>query len=130
MLTAFLLYLGLFFAPVQQLSQVFDGYQQARIGLRRIGDLLRTPTTVPDDGTARRCPAGCAARWSCATSASPTPARTGPALDGVSLRVAPGETVALVGATGGRQVDVVKSSPWSTNLGQWQCARRRGVDVL
>ena len=50
-LTAFLLYLGLFFAPVQQLSQVFDGYQQARIGLRRIGDLLRTPTTVPDDGT-------------------------------------------------------------------------------
>ena len=50
-LTAFLLYLGLFFAPVQQLSQVFDGYQQARIGLRRIGDLLRTPTTVPDEGT-------------------------------------------------------------------------------
>ena len=26
-LTAFLLYLGLFFAPVQQLSEVFDGYQ-------------------------------------------------------------------------------------------------------
>ena len=53
-LIAFLLYLGLFFAPVQQLSQVFDGYQQARIGLRRIGDLLRTPTTVPDEGTLER----------------------------------------------------------------------------
>ncbi|HEX8518081.1 MAG TPA: ABC transporter ATP-binding protein, partial [Pseudonocardia sp.] len=49
-LTAFLIYMGLFFAPVQQLSQVFDGYQQARIGLRRIGELLRTPTTVPDEG--------------------------------------------------------------------------------
>ena len=31
-LIAFLLYLGLFFAPVQQLSQVFDGYQQAASG--------------------------------------------------------------------------------------------------
>src|SRR5205823_662356 len=46
-LVAFLLYLGLFFSPVQQLSGVFDGYQQAKVGLRRIGDLLRTPTSVP-----------------------------------------------------------------------------------
>ena len=45
-LTAFLLYLGMFFTPVQQLSQVFDGYQQARVGLLRIAELLRTPTTV------------------------------------------------------------------------------------
>ena len=34
-LLAFLLYLGLFFAPVQQLSTVFDGYQQAKVGLQR-----------------------------------------------------------------------------------------------
>src|SRR5690606_12845199 len=46
-LMAFVLYLGLFFSPVQQLSSVFDGYQQAKVGLRRIGDLLRTPTSVP-----------------------------------------------------------------------------------
>lgn len=45
-LVAFLLYVDLFFAPVQQLSQVFDGYQQAAVGLRRLRDLLRTPTTV------------------------------------------------------------------------------------
>ena len=44
-LIAFLLYLDTFFAPVQQLSQVFDGYQQAAVGLRRIRDLLRTPTS-------------------------------------------------------------------------------------
>jgi len=50
-LTAFLLYLAMFFAPVQQLSQVFDGYQQAKVGLSRIGDLLRTPTSVPDAGS-------------------------------------------------------------------------------
>ena len=34
-LIAFLLYLNLFFAPIQQLSQVFDSYQQARVVDRR-----------------------------------------------------------------------------------------------
>src|SRR5207253_890215 len=46
-LIAFLLYVELFFAPVQQLSQVFDGYQQAAVGLRRLRELLRTPTSTP-----------------------------------------------------------------------------------
>ena len=46
-LIAFLLYLNLFFAPIQQLSQVFDSYQQARVAISRITELLDTPTTVP-----------------------------------------------------------------------------------
>ncbi len=46
-LIAFLLYLNLFFAPIQQLSQVFDSYQQARVAVSRITELLETPTTVP-----------------------------------------------------------------------------------
>ena len=46
-LIAFLLYLNLFFAPIQQLSQVFDSYQQARVAIDRITELLDTPTTVP-----------------------------------------------------------------------------------
>ena len=47
-LIAFLLYLDLFFSPIQQLSQVFDTYQQARVALDRIGDLLATPTSTPE----------------------------------------------------------------------------------
>ena len=39
-LIAYLLYIDMVFSPVQQLSQVFDGYQQAMVGLRRITDLL------------------------------------------------------------------------------------------
>jgi hypothetical protein len=35
---------------VQQLSQVFDGYQQAAVGLRRIRELLNTPISVPAPG--------------------------------------------------------------------------------
>lgn len=46
-LVAYLLYIDLFFAPVQQLSQVFDGYQQASVSLGRIQELLREPTTTP-----------------------------------------------------------------------------------
>ncbi len=46
-LVAYLLYIDLFFAPVQQLSQVFDGYQQATVSLRRVQELLREPTTTP-----------------------------------------------------------------------------------
>ncbi len=60
-LIAFFLYLEAFFGPVQQLSQVFDGYQQASVGLSRLKDLLRTPTGTPESagpgagaGAARR----------------------------------------------------------------------------
>ncbi|HJE85288.1 MAG TPA: ABC transporter ATP-binding protein, partial [Corynebacterium amycolatum] len=49
-LVAFTLYLGLLFGPIQQLSHVFDGYQQAKVGLNRIGDLLQT-APMPDHGT-------------------------------------------------------------------------------
>lgn len=106
-LTAFLLYLGLFFAPVQQLSQVFDGYQQARIGLRRIGELLRTPTTVPDDGT-REVHGRLRGEVELRDVGFHYGGTDRPALSDVSLRVAPGETVALVGATGAGKSTMVK----------------------
>ena len=52
-LIAYLLYIDMVFAPIQQLSQVFDGYQQASVGLARMKDLLRlrtsTPAALPDD---------------------------------------------------------------------------------
>ena len=109
-LTAFLLYLGLFFAPVQQLSQVFDGYQQARIGLTRIGELLRTPTSVPEVPAGQEVPVperlrGGVELRDVTFRYSPDAA---PALDDVSLVVAPGETMALVGATGAGKSTLVK----------------------
>jgi ATP-binding cassette subfamily B protein len=106
-LTAFLIYMGLFFAPVQQLSQVFDGYQQARIGLRRIGELLRTPTTVPDEGTVE-VPGRLRGEVELRDVGFAYTGADRPALDRVSLRVLPGETVALVGATGAGKSTLVK----------------------
>jgi len=55
-LIAYLLYIDMVFAPIQQLSQVFDGYQQAAVGFSRIKELLRLRTTVPAAATRCRCP--------------------------------------------------------------------------
>src|SRR6185503_11339276 len=46
-LIAFLLYVDLFFDPIQQLSQTFDSYQQARVSLDRIDELLSLESSVP-----------------------------------------------------------------------------------
>jgi ATP-binding cassette subfamily B protein len=109
-LTAFLLYLAMFFTPIQQLSQVFDGYQQARVGLSRITELLRTPTTVPPEPAGEPVPVPARLRGE-VELADVSFAYTGtvePARPDRSRPVAPGETVALVGATGAGKSTLVK----------------------
>jgi ATP-binding cassette, subfamily B, bacterial len=106
-LVAYLLYIDMLFSPVQQLSQVFDGYQQAAVGLRRIGALLRTPTSTPQ--AARPHPVTHrSARIELRDVGFSYTAGERPALTGVNLEVAPGETVALVGETGAGKSTIVK----------------------
>ncbi|MFD0374819.1 ABC transporter ATP-binding protein [Streptomyces sp. NPDC127112] len=111
-LVAYLLYIDLFFAPVQQLSQVFDGYQQATVSLGRIQDLLREPTTTPPPAAPREVTAlrGEIAfedvRFAYATAEER--GEKGEALGGISLRIPAGQTVAFVGETGAGKSTLVK----------------------
>ncbi|MFJ8308340.1 MULTISPECIES: ABC transporter ATP-binding protein [unclassified Streptomyces] len=105
-LVAYLLYIDLFFAPVQQLSQVFDGYQQAAVSLKRIQELLQEKTST-------------------AAAAEPLDVLSlrgdiafedvdfaygddEEALKGVALRIPAGQTVAFVGETGAGKSTLVK----------------------
>ena len=106
-LIAYLLYLDMLFSPVQQISQVFDGYQQAAVGLRRIRELLHTPTSTPQAAHPRPAPRG-RARIELRDVHFRYAGAVQEALAGVSLTVAPGETVALVGQTGAGKSTLVK----------------------
>ncbi len=107
-LVAFLLYMGQFFAPVQQLSNVFDGYQQAKVGLRRIGALLRTPSSVVEAAAPVAVPDRLDGRVAMRDVSFRYAGTERPALRGIRAAVAPGETIALVGETGAGKSTVVK----------------------
>ncbi len=106
-LIAYLLYIDMVFSPVQQLSQVFDGYQQAMVGLRRITDLLRLGTSTPP--AARPVPAGrLRGRIELRDVDFSYSGSAANAINGISLAIEPGETVALVGQTGAGKSTLVK----------------------
>jgi ATP-binding cassette subfamily B protein len=106
-LIAYLLYLDLLFTPVQQLSQVFDGYQQAEVGLRRIRDLLRTPTSVPPAAHPVALPKQLG-QLELDDVVFTYGGTTTPAVAGVALSIPPGQTVALVGETGAGKSTLMK----------------------
>jgi ATP-binding cassette subfamily B protein len=106
-LIAYLLYIDMVFAPVQQLSQVFDGYQQAMVGLSRITDLLRVRTSTPAPADPVE-PGALRGRIELRDVDFSYGAGDTNALSGVNLTIKPGETVALVGQTGAGKSTLVK----------------------
>ena len=106
-LIAYLLYIDMVFSPVQQLSQVFDGYQQAVVGLRRIKDLLRLPTSTPEPQRPLRV-ARLDGRIEFRGVHFGYDSSGRAAIAGVDLDIEPGETVALVGQTGAGKSTLVK----------------------
>ncbi|MEU3952400.1 ABC transporter ATP-binding protein [Streptomyces achromogenes] len=105
-LVAYLLYIDLFFAPVQQLSQIFDGYQQATVSLGRIQELLREPTSTKtadaplDVLSLRGDIAFEGVRFAYGDEEE--------ALTGIDLTIPAGQTVAFVGETGAGKSTLVK----------------------
>ncbi|MFI9027505.1 ABC transporter ATP-binding protein [Streptomyces sp. NPDC053560] len=109
-LVAYLLYIDLFFAPVQQLSQVFDGYQQASVSLGRIQELLREPTTTPAAEEPRpvRKLTGEITFDDVHFRYTTADGEQAEALSGIALTIPAGQTVAFVGETGAGKSTLVK----------------------
>ncbi|NKY88500.1 ABC transporter ATP-binding protein [Nocardia veterana] len=106
-LIAFLLYIDLLFAPIQQLSQVFDSYQQAVVGVDRLGRLFAVEVATPQAArprAVRRVDGAIEVRnvW---FRYRPEDAAV---LHDVTLRIEPGQRVALVGETGAGKSTLVK----------------------
>ena len=108
-LIVFMLYLGKMYKPMQDLSKMTDAYAKASVGYERIREVLATEREVADLPGAR-------------------PARrfrgrvefenvyfhyeeNSPVLRGVTLRIEPGQTAALVGPTGAGKTTIVSLIP-------------------
>jgi ATP-binding cassette subfamily B protein len=69
-LIAFILYIDMFFSPIQQLSQVFDSWQQTRVSVGRISELMQMETLTPQADAI--VPGRLRGEIASTTSASPT----------------------------------------------------------
>jgi ATP-binding cassette, subfamily B, bacterial len=106
-LIAYLLWVDQLFSPIQQMSQVFDGYQQANVGLQRIKALMRTPTSTPPAADPV-VPGRLHGKIEMRDVHFGYQGQRTEAIRGVDLTIAPGETVALVGQTGAGKSTLVK----------------------
>ena len=103
-IVAFVGYLTTFFEPIQQLSQLYTTYQQGMAALDKIFDLLDTEPDMVDapgaiDPGTLRGEIELEGVWF-SYGEEDEPAEDAWALRDVDLHVPPGQTLALVGATG------------------------------
>jgi ABC-type multidrug transport system fused ATPase/permease subunit len=104
-IVAFVGYLATFFEPIQELSQLYTTYQQGMAALDKIFDTLETEPDMVDapdaiDPGEIRGEIELDGVWF-SYADDPDPGKPSAwALQGVDLHVPPGQTLALVGATG------------------------------
>lgn len=105
-LTAFILYLGSFFQPIQQLVQLYNTYQQGQAAVGKLRTLLETPPSVAERPNAYVLPPieGRIDFDDVSFGYDPS----SPVLEQVELHIAAGEVVAFVGATGAGKSTIAK----------------------
>jgi len=100
-LASFVFYLQSFFDPIQQLSQLYTTYQAGMAALDKIFELLSVKPEMVDRADARALPVvNGEIRFEDVSFAYDPDDPSTLALEHVDLTVPPGQTLALVGATG------------------------------
>ncbi len=105
-LAAFFLYLTMFFAPIQQLVQLYNTYQQGRSAVRKLSELFATEPDVPESPGAPALPQMQGAIDLDHVTFGYEPGV--PVLHDVTIAIEAGETVAFVGETGAGKSTVAK----------------------
>jgi ATP-binding cassette subfamily B protein len=105
-LAAFVLYLTAFFAPIQQLVQLYSTYQSGQAAVGKLRELLATEPTVVERADAHELPP-IDGRVELRDVAFGYRADV-EVLRDVTLTIEPGETFALVGATGSGKSTIAK----------------------
>jgi ATP-binding cassette subfamily B protein len=109
-LTAFLLYLRIFFEPMQEISQFFNTFQSAAAALEKIAGVLAEEPGIQDpDHPVELAKVNGDIRGDIAfrdVEFSYVPNR--PVLPDLQLRIPAGQTVALVGTTGAGKTTIAK----------------------
>ncbi|WP_328360709.1 ABC transporter ATP-binding protein/permease [Mycobacterium sp. NBC_00419] len=105
-LAAFLLYLRMFFEPMQEISQFFNTFQSATSALEKLAGVLAEKPGIADPAdpvTLDRVRGGVELR-----DVQFSYVADRPVLPGLNLTIPPGQTVALVGTTGAGKTTIAK----------------------
>ena len=105
-LTAFSLYLVMFFAPIQSIVQLYNAYQQGQASIKKLRGFLEESPSVPE---AEDAPDLATIEGSIALEdVSFGYAADAPVLHNISLEIPPGESLAVVGPTGAGKSTIAK----------------------